>query len=101
MPGISTLRPSLRNHGLTAVPTADLNSVNRFEFSVRSSSIRSRNRESRSGPSWTSESTTDATGASNASTGDSTSASDNSRSATCWVRRPAQILRSVVTGVAL
>ena len=57
------LRPEI------SVPTADLNELKRSEFPVRSSSIRSRKSESRSGPSATIESTTWATGASKASTG--------------------------------
>ncbi len=78
--------------------TADLNEVKRSELAVRSSSIRSRKRESRSGPAARMLSTTCATGASNASTGASTSSSASSRSATCCVFSPPQIFRSVVTG---
>ena len=81
----------------TSVPTADLKDVKRSELPVRSSSIRSRKRESRSGPSATIESTTCATGASNASTGASTSPSESSRSEICCVFSPPQTFRSVVT----
>ena len=95
-------RPTFRNHlrPEISVPIADLNELNRSEFPVRFSSIRSLKSESRSGPSAMIESTTWATGASKASTAGSVSPSDNSRSATCCVFNPPQIFRSVVTGSA-
>ncbi len=98
-PASSAASPAFWNHlrFFISEPTADLNEVKRSELPVRSSSIRSRNFERRSGPSARIESITWATGASKASTGASTSPSESSRSATCCVFSPPQIFLSVVT----
>ena len=72
----------------TSVPTASLKSLNRCAFDVRSSSIRSRNFESRSGPSERTSSTTLATSASYGVRSSSLPC-ESSRSAISSVSQPA------------
>ena len=72
----------------TSVPTASLKSLNRCAFDVRSSSIRSRKRESRSGPSERTSSTTFATSASYGVRSSSLPC-DSSRSAISSLSQPA------------
>ena len=94
--------PSERNQFRRSAsrPTAPLNDSKRSDIDARSSSMRSRKFESRSEPPSSTASTTPATSSSH----DVRSApwpAESSRSDTVWVRRPAQIFRSVVVGVAV
>ena len=85
------LRPRSRS------PTAALNAVKRLLFAVRSSSIRSRNFDSRSGA--VGDDRVDDLGDRPLERLEGLDvAGESSRSATCCVRRPPQIFCSVVTG---
>src|SRR5581483_11629571 len=84
-----------------AVPTRDLKAVKRLAFSVRSSSIRSRSWLRRSPSASRTESSTSATGSSKRASATDVSPWVSRRSATCSLRRPPQVLRSVVTGADL
>ena len=83
----------------TSVPTFALNDVKCLLIAVRSSSIRSRKFESRSGPSSITPSTTRATAFSHGVSFSSSLPGPSSRSETFSLRSPPQVLRSVVTGV--
>jgi hypothetical protein len=94
--------PSERNHSRlpTAVETFALKEVKCLLIEVRSSSMSSRNLESRCGPSAMTPSTTSATAFSHGVIS-SRVPSPISRSATCSWPRPPHVERSVVTGLAV
>ena len=82
-----------------SVPTFALNDVKCLLIDARSSSIRSRKRDRRSGPSSITPSTTWATAFSHGVRGSSLFPDASSRSETLSLRRPPQVARSVVTWV--
>ena len=83
-----------------SLETSSLKRSKRLLFEVRVASMRSRIFDRSSGPSSRMWSKTLATGSSNFANSTDVSPSDSSRSATCSVRRPAQVFFSVVTGFA-